>query len=117
MQAAGLTLAQTAARRSKTPANAALGGENNSARTHRRGIISWNLKADLDLERKISKTAGPMLIAFFHGKSVADSQNFKNLAGRGVLVGLWLLFRSEHRRPWSRAETTRNDAAGSTVWT
>ena len=103
MQAAGLTLAQTAAPRSKTPANAALGGENNSARTHRRGIISWYLKADLDLERKISKTAGPMLIAFFHGKSVADSHNFKNLARRGVLVGLWLLLRSEHRRPWSRA--------------
>ena len=101
MQAAGLTLAQTAARRSKTPANTALEGENNSARAHRRGISRY-LKADLDLERKISKTAGPMLIAFFHGKSVADSQNFKNLAGRGILVGLWLLLRSEHRRPWCR---------------
>ena len=88
MQAAGLTLAQTAAHRSETPANTALEGENNSARAHRRGIISRYLKADPDLERKISKTARPMLIAFFHGKSVADSQNFKNLAGRGILVGL-----------------------------
>ena len=59
--------------------------------TWKNAINRQHLKANFDLECKISKTTRPMTMAFFHIESVADSQNLQNLAGFGILVGMWLL--------------------------
>ena len=54
---------------------------------------SEHLKADFDLERKVSKPSRRMLCAFFPDKPVANPQNFENLSAdlagvRSILGGL-----------------------------
>jgi hypothetical protein len=54
--------------------------------------FSKHLKADFDLERKVSKPSRRMLCAFFLDKPVANPQNFENLSadlacGRRFLGG------------------------------
>ena len=89
MHAAGLTLAQIVVLHSKTPARTVLESCNSSGRAARHSINRQHLEADFDLERKISKTTGPMRIACLHDESVADSQNLQNLTGVGIFVRLW----------------------------
>ena len=52
-----------------------------------------HLKADFDLERKVSKPSRRMLCAFFLDKPVANPQNFENLSADlacgGRILGGW----------------------------
>jgi hypothetical protein len=89
MQAAGLTRAQIAVLRSRTPAITLLESCNSSGRAARHSINREHLEDDFDLENKVSKTTGPMRVTCLHVESVADSQNLQNLAGGSILVGFW----------------------------
>ncbi len=53
-----------------------------------------HLKPYFNLERKVSKTARPMRIAFLHIEPVANSQDLKNFALWKMQVGSISLFQS-----------------------